>query len=519
MITVLEKPIPFNGGLSLKPNKSMSLEAGLSTVPIPELLYVPLLQHVGLMPVALVDVGDQVEKGQLIAEAKANISASVHAPSSGVVKAITDHVLPNPSASVSRCIVIQTDGNDHWCADRQSITDYQTANPVELQEHIRRAGIVGLGGAGFPSSVKLIPGLTLDIGLLIINAAECEPYISCDETVIRNYVEEFIIGVDILAHALQVDECVIAIEDNKREVIEIVDAALAQHRDKDIQLKQISSLYPAGGEKQLIKSITGIDVPADGLPVDIGVVTYNVNTALAAKRAVIDAEPLIKRIVTVTGKGIRQPCNVEALIGTPIKDIVAHCGGYQDDFAYMIIGGPMMGYRLLDDSAPLIKKTNCLLSVTTEESISDQEASPCIRCDECAQVCPAGLQPQQLHWHSKKYNAKRLTDFRLFDCIECGCCSFVCPSHIPLVEQYRLSKHKIWNDRRAAMEAEQLQHRYLKKRDRELSANKKTKKPTQADIPDVNALESDKAAKQQLIADAVERVKQKRLQNSKRNSD
>ncbi|MEQ8937970.1 MAG: electron transport complex subunit RsxC, partial [Gammaproteobacteria bacterium] len=357
---------------------------------------------------------------------------------------------------------------------------------------------------------KLIPGLSLEIELLIINAAECEPYISCDESLIRNHVEELITGIDILAHALQADACVIAIEENKIEAIEILQQALSVHPASGIELKIISSLYPAGGERQLIKSITGMAVPADGLPVDIGVVCYNVGTAYAVQQAVMNNRPLVSRVVTVTGPGIQTPCNKHVRLGTSMADLVKQCGGYTDDFEYLIMGGPMMGIRLENDAVPVIKTTNCLLAAGKPLVAAQQAEQPCIRCDECANVCPANLQPQQLHWHSKVFNAERLQDYRLFDCIECGCCSYVCPSHIPLVERYRLAKSTIWEERRKQMDASHSRRRFEEKQVRDQRRALARKSRRQAGQTDTVASVSDRDRKQQEIAAAVNRVRKKR---------
>jgi H+/Na+-translocating ferredoxin:NAD+ oxidoreductase subunit C len=507
MITVLEKPIPFGGGIELPANKLISLEQPLAKAKLPSLLKIPLRQHIGSSATPIVSVGDKVLKGQLIAEAQGYISAPVHASTSGVVKEIAEHAMPNPSGAKSECIVIETDGNETWI-ERNPVDDYYKLSPVEVQQKIWQSGIVGLGGAGFPSAVKIIPGLTLDIELLILNAAECEPYISCDETLIRNYAKDVVTGIEVLAHALQVDECVIAIEENKSEAIVILKEALEQYAEIDIQLKIISSLYPAGGEKQLIKSITDIEVPAEGLPVDIGVVVYNVGTAVAVKKAIIDDEPLISRIVTITGSGIKQACNLEVLLGTSINDVTDQCGGYNEDYNYLIMGGPMMGFRLHSDQVPVIKTTNCLLAVGNDLQATAVQESPCIRCDECAPVCPVKLQPQQLHWHAKEFNEERLDDYSLFDCIECGCCSYVCPSHIPLVEEFRRAKSQIWNKRRQQREAMQNKSRYLEKLARKKKQEEEKVKSRLEKITEEkdNALKK----KQDAIAAAVNRVKQKR---------
>lgn len=514
MITVLEKPIPFGGGIDLPPNKAMSLEQPPGKAELPDVIKIPLRQHIGASSKPVVKTGEKVFKGQLIAKAQGYISAPIHASTSGIVREISEHVMPNPSGAKSPCVVIETDGNETWLQDRAIIDDYYSLSPLEVQQKIFQSGIVGLGGAGFPSAVKIIPGLSLDIELLIINAAECEPYISCDEALIRNIAKDVITGIEVLAHALQVDDVVIAIEENKLEAIESLKTAIKNHAEIDIKLILISSLYPAGGEKQLIKSITGVEVPADGLPVDIGVVVNNVGTTVAIKKAIIDGEPLISRVVTVTGPGVVNACNLEALIGTPINKLVQQCGGYNDQFEYLIMGGPMMGFRLHSDQVPLIKTTNCLLATGTELKASNVKESACIRCDECVPVCPVKLQPQQLHWHAKELNADRLQDFRLFDCIECGCCSYVCPSHIPLVDEFRQAKNNIWTKRRKQLEAEQNKKRYMEKQRREEQQKKDKVKKRSAVIDEKGNADLALQKKQEVIAAAVERVKQKRKEQS-----
>ncbi|GJM04016.1 MAG: hypothetical protein DHS20C09_00070 [marine bacterium B5-7] len=510
MITVLEKPIPFGGGIQLPPNKAISLEQPLKKAKLPSLIKIPLRQHIGLPALAIVKVGERVLKGQIIAKEQGSISAPIHASTSGYIKEIAEHLIPNPSGAMSPCIVIEADGEDKWVENNKPIVDFYSLSPVKIQQKILEAGVVGLGGAGFPSAVKIIPGFNLDIELLILNAAECEPFISCDETLIRHFAKDVITGIEILTHALQVDECVIAIEANKTEAINLLQETLDSNANIDIKLRLVSSLYPAGGEKQLIKSITGIEVAAEGLPVDIGVVCYNVGTAVAVKKAIIDDEPLISRIVTISGPGINQACNLEVLLGTPINEVVAQCGGYNAQYEYLIMGGPMMGFRLYDDDVPVIKTTNCLLAVDAKNNNSKIEESPCIRCDECAPVCPVKLQPQQLHWHSKEFNPERLLDYHLFDCIECGCCSYVCPSHISLVDEYRQSKNRIWDNRRNQLQADQNKQRYLNKQKR-TEQQKLDKRNKHSIAIDENANnETTLKKKQEDIAAAVNRVKAKR---------
>lgn len=509
MITVLEKPIPFGGGIAIPSNKAMSLEQPLSKATIPERITLPLRQHIGSAAKPIVNVGDKVFKGQCIAKEQGYISASVHASTSGVVREIGEHLIPSPSGAPALCIVIETDGNDTWGEERVPVEDFYSLSPFEVQQKILSAGVVGLGGAGFPSAVKIIPGFNLDIELLILNAAECEPYITCDEILLRNNIQDVITGVEVLAHALQVDECVIAIEDNKTEAIKILQEVLENKTEIEIQLKQISSLYPAGGEKQLIKSLTGIEIAADGLPVDVGVVCYNVGTAVAVKQAVLDDEPLTSRIMTITGSGVKQPCNKEVLLGTAMHDVIRQCGGYSDDFQYLIMGGPMMGFKIQNDHVPVIKTTNCLLAISTEDNELESKETPCIRCDECVPVCPVNLQPQQLHWHSKELNVKRLLDYHVFDCIECGCCAYVCPSHIPLVDEYRQAKNHIWQERQNNREAEQNKQRYLQKQQRieQQQLEKQHQRSRVESSPDQDTTLKNK---QDAIKAAVNRVKEKR---------
>ncbi len=511
MITVLEKPVPFDGGITLPTNKAISLVQPLTRAEIPKLIKIPLSQHTALSLKPIVKVGDTVLKGQVIAESQAYISTPVHASTSGVVKDIAKYDVPDSSGDMSECIVIETDGKETW-KERNPIKDYTSLSPLVVKQKIWQAGIVGLGGAGFSSAAKASFGLTSDLELLIINAAECEPFVSCDESLIRHYAKDVVLGIEILAYALQLNECVIAIQENKIETIKFLKEALSQYAQLEIKLRLISSLYPAGSEKQLIKSITGIEVSAEGLPVDPRVVVYNVGKSIAVKKAIIDDEPLISRIITVSGSGINKPCNLEVLIGTPINEIIEQCGGYNKDFNYLIIGGPMMGFRLRSDHAPIIKTTNCLLVTGSEFLPANTKESACIRCDDCVPVCPVNLQPQQLHWHAKEFNAVRLQDYKLFDCIECGCCSYVCPSHIPLANEFRKAKSEFLNKQQRQIDAEQNKKRYLQKLERiELQKQEKIKK--RATVIDKKA--GDDLAmkkKREAIVAAVNRVRQKRKQ-------
>ncbi|MCG8379216.1 MAG: electron transport complex subunit RsxC [Proteobacteria bacterium] len=508
MITVLDKPVPFGGGIHVPPNKAMSLEHPLKKADLPDKVIISLRQHVGVEAEPVVHKGDKVYKGQTIARPGAYVSAPIHASTSGTVVDIADYPVPSASGHAARCIVIESDGKDEWFPDKKSIDDYWELSPTEIHNRILESGIVGMGGAGFPSAIKLIPGLNHDIELLILNAAECEPYISCDEALICAAPEKVINGLDILRHAVQAHDCVIGIEENMPDAIEALNKAIDDLGETSIEVRVLPAIYPAGGERQLIKSVTGIEVPSKGLPVDIGIVCYNVGTAMATHNAVMHNEPLISRVVTVTGEGINQPCNLEALIGTPISDLIKQCGGLTDNYDYSIVGGPMMGFALHSIDVPVIKTTNCILNTVNDPLQKTQQELPCIRCDECAVACPASLMPQQLLFHAKNKNYNRLEDYKLFDCIECGCCSYVCPSHIPLVQYYRNSKSEIWEQKRKQRDAEQARQRYLDRETR-LQQNEQ-KKENKKSTENISDSENDKIKKQAEIAEAVERIKTKR---------
>jgi electron transport complex protein RnfC len=410
---------------------------------IPPLLVLPLLQHIGEPAEALVKPGDTVHTGELIARAVGTVSAPVHASSSGTVVAVEPRPVPHPSGLPADCIVIETDGRDQWLEPAAGLPDYRAMEPLALLERIRAAGIVGLGGAGFPTRVKLTSGKRA-IDTLIINGAECEPYITCDQRLMRERAMEVIEGVRIMQHIVQPATCTIAVEDSMPAAETALRDALETLQETGISVTRIPTIYPTGGERQLIKVLTGCEVPSQGLPADIGIICQNVGTAAAVYRAVCKGEPLLSRIVTVTGTGIVSPQNLEVRIGTPLSHLAGVCGGYTRNVERLLIGGPMMGYAVNSDAVPAIKTTNCILAVTREEMPAPPPPKPCIRCGKCTEVCPADLLPQQLYWYTRSGNYDAAQDYDLFDCIECGCCAYVCPSHIPLVQHYRHAKTEIW---------------------------------------------------------------------------
>jgi electron transport complex protein RnfC len=328
--------------------------------------------------------------------------------------------------------------------------------------------VVGMGGASFPTSVKLNPSKDHKIHTLVVNGAECEPYITCDDMVMRDRSGDILHGIRILLHLLGARQCLVGIEDNKPEAIEAMRLARAESDIKDkVEIVVIPTLYPSGGEKQLIKVLTGNEVPSHGIPAQIGIVCQNVGTVAAVADAVLLGRPLVERYVTVTGRGIARPANLQVRVGTPAAELIAQCGGLQGDLRKLVCGGPMMGFELDDQDVPITKAANCLLALTHAESPDPGPALACIRCGRCADACPANLLPQQLYWYARCKDLDRVQDYNLFDCIECGCCAHVCPSHIPLVQYYRYAKTESWAREQDKKKADHAKARHAAKLERQ----------------------------------------------------
>ncbi|MEE9551501.1 MAG: electron transport complex subunit RsxC [Gammaproteobacteria bacterium] len=487
----------FPGGLQMSTFKDLSNHKESYITPLPDRIILPLQQHIGMPAVPLLKTGDKVLKGQIIARADGYVSVPIHASTSGKIIDIGDYSVPHSLGLKAPCIVIEPDGND-TLFDITPTENYDSVDPTVLQEVIREAGIVGLGGAGFPAHVKLKEGTETAVDTLIINGVECEPYISCDDRLIREKPDYIVAGTRMIQHAVQAKHCVIAVEDDMPEAY----SALEKLIDDDIELIKVPARYPAGGEKQLIKVLTGKEVPTGGLPIHIGIVMHNVGTAAAAYRAVTRGEPLISRYVTITGD-VKDPRNLQVLLGTPVKHCAELCGYDEKDDEVIILGGPMMGKHVQNMSIPVIKTTNCVL-VTPE--FNREPELPCIRCGDCVDVCPEYLLPQQLFWFARAKDHTRIREHHLFDCIECGCCAYVCPSNIPLVRYYRSAKDEIAIEEQASEGADHA-HQRFEARDKRLEREKKEhdSKQEQKDT-------GDKDDKQAYIKSAVERTEEKREQ-------
>ncbi|WP_323941277.1 electron transport complex subunit RsxC [Aeromonas hydrophila] len=451
----------FHGGIHPPENKDQSSLTPVVDAGLPPQLIIPVRQHAGPAGDLLVRVGDKVKKGQPLTRHDKGRFVPVHASTSGTITAIGHHTVAHPSGLDDLCITLTPDGEDAW-GERQGRSDYWNLERGELLERIQQAGIAGLGGAVFPTHSKL-DGRGQLTEILIVNGLECEPYITTDDRLMQEYADEIMDGIRVLKHLLKPKLTLIGVEDNKPAAI----GELTRHAtDEDVLVKTVPTKYPSGGAKQTIELLTGRQVPKGGRAVDMGIMVLNVATVFAIKRAIIDGEPLISRIVTLTGDAFKKPGNAWVLLGTPVRWLLQRFELQPEADQRVIMGGPMMGFTLPHAMVPVVKATNCLLSPTRAELPPPGPEQACIRCSACADACPANLLPQELYWYSRAKEYGKAEGLNLFDCIECGACAWVCPSEIPLVQYYKIAKDDIREARAEAEKAERAKQRFEAKQAR-----------------------------------------------------
>ena len=534
---MLQQLFKFKGGVKPDTNKTPSVQAPIGIAPIPSLLVVPLHQSIGGIPSPLVEAGERVLKGQRIGDPDKWVSSAVHAPTSGTVIAVEERVAPHPSGLPTLSVVIEPDGRDEWI--ERTPLDYATLEPEQVREILRDFGVVGLGGAVFPTHAKLTPAKSVPMDALVINGAECEPFMTCDDLLMRERLEEIVRGIGIFRDLLRPKRVLIGIEDNKPEAVAAMKAAVAKVGER-FEVIAVPTRYPAGGAKQLIRVLTGKEVPASKRSPEMGVQCFNVGTAYSAWRAIAHGEPVLSRIVTVTGN-VEQPRNWEVLLGTPIRDVIA-LGKPKADTNRFVMGGPMMGFEIPDIESSVVKATNCVIAGSPSLFPPPPPEMPCIRCGACAEACPHELQPFELYWFSRAKNFGKAQEYDLFDCIECGCCSYVCPSRIPLVQYFRFAKSEIWSRERDKNMADAAKARFELRNERDerekaekaarlakaaaAKAAEKKAEPVAEDetLPVAPAATSDapidaQAAKKAAIAAAIERARVQRENVQPKNTD
>jgi len=435
----------IRGGIHPAAHKDLSAALPIGSLPLPTHLYLPLRQHAGAEALPLVKVGDKVLKGQLLAAAPSEVSAPIHAPTSGRIVAVGPITAPHPSGLTASAITLESDGEDRWI-DLEVPADPFAEDPLVLAERVHEAGIVGLGGAIFPAAVKLKQGTRHEIKTVVVNGSECEPYLTCDDRIMRERAADIVDGARLIQHILRAYSVVIAIEDNKPEALAAMREA-AGHFGA-IEVVSVPALYPMGSAKQLIQAVTGREVPAGGRSTDVGVLVHNAGTVYAIQQALRFGRPLISRVVTVSGACVKAPQNLDVLIGTPAQMLIDACGGLTETPEQLLLGGPMMGAVLPSTQVPVIKGATGLLALARHE-LPSKDPAPCIRCASCVDACPMGLAPLEMAVRARVDDYDGASEYGLRDCILCGCCSYVCPSHIPLVQYFQYAKGK-QDERRVA---------------------------------------------------------------------
>lgn len=428
----------FRGGIHPEGRKEASVLDPIRTLPMPARLVIPLQQHIGAPARPVAKVGDRVKKGQVIALGQGMISAPIHASTSGRVIALGDHTVPHPSGLAAPAISIEADGEDAWM-DAEIPADPFALTPEEVARRVGEAGIVGLGGATFPSAVKLNLSRKSGVETLILNGGECEPYLTCDDRLMRERAVDTIQGIRLIQHAVGAKRALVGIEDNKPEALAAMRKAAA---GSGVEVVAVPAMYPMGWEKQMIQVLTGKEVPAEGRAAEIGVLVHNIATAWAVWQAVARGRPLVSRIVTVSGGAVLRPGNLETPIGASARDLIDFCGGFVEEPARLVLGGPMMGHQFTNLHVPMVKGSSGVLALTRKE-VGATQAAPCIRCSTCVRACPAGLLPLEMAAHIRNNDLAGALDLGLKDCIGCASCSYVCPAHIPLVHYFNHAKGEL----------------------------------------------------------------------------
>lgn len=425
----------FKGGIHPPDKKELSAGSSIQPTKPPARVVIPLSQHTGAPSKAVVAIGQEVRKGEVVGMQEGFVSANVHSSVSGKVTGMGEFPLPNGRTTM--CVVIENDGHETW-ADLKEDKDYLNASPDVIKEKVKAAGIVGLGGAAFPTAVKLSPPKEKHIDTVILNGAECEPYLTSDYRLMLERPKEIIEGLKLLMKALGVSKGLVGIENNKPDAVaKMKEAALGA---SGIEVCALEVKYPQGAEKMLIKALTDREVPPRGLPMDVRVLVQNVGTALAVYEAVRFGRPLVERVVSVTGEGIKEPKNLMVKVGTLVSQLIEECGGFKDSAAKVVAGGPMMGFALYSLDVPVTKGTSGILVMSEAEVSHAEDYLPCIRCGRCVDICPMGLMPSMLSLLSEVGRHDEAKEYNLWDCFECGSCAYVCPSKRPIVQLVRLAK-------------------------------------------------------------------------------
>ena len=531
---MLRKLFRFKGGVKPETHKSPSLGLPISQAPLVPRYVVPLHQSIGGTPEPLVVPGQRVRKGEKIGGPDKWISSAVHAPTSGTVLAVEERLAAHPSGLPTLSVVIEADGRDEWI-ERQPVAHRNLA-PERVRELLRDAGVVGLGGAVFPSHAKLTAARSTPMEELVINGAECEPFMSCDDLLMRERADEIVRGIGVFRDLLDPKRVLIGIEDNKPEAVAAMQAAV-ERCGESFAVVPVPTRYPAGGAKQLIRVLTGKEVPASKRSPEMGVQCFNVATAYTAWRALAHGEPVISRIVTLTGN-VETARNWDVLLGTPLVDLLPLARPLPGTDRYLM-GGPMMGFELPSLEVPVVKASNCIIAGSPALFPPLPPEMPCIRCGACAEACPHELQPFELYWFARAKNFGKAQEYDLFDCIECGCCSYVCPSRIPLVQYFRFAKSEIWAREREKNQSDAAKSRFEFRNEREerekaekaerlakaaaakAAAAQAAKSETDAAAPEATtaAPVDAEAAKKAAIAAAMERARQQREAAQPKNTD